>query len=123
MPAMKNLPIVLLVGIACFSLAGCSRPPAVQHDHLPLISSLRTACSARNTTWLAGVKRAVAERQTAGKMSVDERAHFDKLIAQAEAGEWETAERACLKFEQAQLSRKRPAAETAGHSHDHSHAD
>lgn len=100
--------------------SGCSRPPAVQYDHLPLISSLRTACSARNNAWLEGVQRAVNERHAAGKMTSDEHAHFDQLIQQAKAGEWESAERACLKFEKAQLSRKRPASEE-GHTHSHSH--
>lgn len=121
---MKHLPFLLFVLLMLMGTVGC-RPPAVQHDHLSLISSLRTACSARNPTWLAGVKKAVDERHTTGKMSTDERAHFDKLISQAEAGEWDAAERACLRFEQAQLSRKRVPAETAGHSHshDHSHSD
>lgn len=101
--------------------SGCSRPPAVQFDHLPLIMSLRTACSARNPDWLAGVKKAVDERHAAAKMTAAEHAHFHKLIAQAQSGEWEAAERACLKFEQAQLSRKRPAPAQHAHTHDHSH--
>lgn len=115
------------IHLACAALAllgmslGCSRPPAVQFDHLPLIMSLRTACSARNPDWLAGVKKAVDERHAAAKMSDEEYQHFQKLIAQAQAGEWEAAERACLQFEQAQLSRKRPARADAPHSHDHSH--
>ena len=108
----------LTVFAACF---GCSRPPAVQHDHLPLITSLRTACSARNPAWLDGVQRAVTERHAAGKMLPDEHTHFEKLIQQAKAGEWETAERACLQFEQAQLSRKRLPAKSSSHSHSHSH--
>lgn len=99
--------------------SGCGRPPVVQFDHLPLISSLRTACSAKNTAWLEGVQRAAKERHVAGKMTDEEHAHFEKLIAQAKAGEWESAERGCLKFEQAQLSRKRPAAEEHSHSHSH----
>jgi hypothetical protein len=101
--------------------AGCSKPPAVQHDHLPLIASLRTACSARNATWLSGVERAVNEKLAAGKMTAAEHSHFAKLIRQANEGEWESAERACLRFEQAQLSRTRPPAETGEHSHSHSH--
>lgn len=101
--------------------AGCAKPPAVQHDHLPLIASLRTACSARNATWLTGVERAVNEKLTAGKMTAAEHAHFSQLIRQAQEGEWESAERACLRFEQAQLSRKRPPTETGEHTHSHSH--
>jgi hypothetical protein len=100
---------------------GCSKPPAVQHDHLPLIASLRTACSARNVAWLTGVERAVNEKLTAGKMTATEHAHFAQLIRQAQEGEWESAERACLRFEQAQLSRKRPPAESGEHTHSHSH--
>ena len=61
--------IVLIILACCL---GCSRPPAVQFDHLPLIASLRTACSARNPDWLAGVKKAVDERHAAAKMTGDE---------------------------------------------------
>lgn len=112
---------LLLFALSCALLVGCARPPAVQHDHLALISSLRTACSARNVDWLAGVKRAVTERHQAGKMTDAERDHFLSLIAQAEAGEWSTAEQACLRFEQAQLSRRREPAGQSAHSHSHSH--
>lgn len=117
LPAGIHLTCVLLLLLLFFS--GCSRPPTVQFDHLPLIMSLRTACSARNPDWLAGVKKAVDERHAAAKMTAAEQAHFHKLIAQAQSGEWEDAERACLKFEQAQLSRRRSA--PAAHTHDHSH--
>jgi hypothetical protein len=121
-PTQRPFRAVLLVAaLTCVALAGCARPPAVQHDHLSLIMSLRTACSARNPEWLAGVKRAVTERHTSGQMTDKERDHFVQLINQAEAGEWSTAERACLKFEQAQLSRHRPESKSNGHSHAHSH--
>ncbi|QDU26473.1 hypothetical protein ETAA8_15510 [Anatilimnocola aggregata] len=118
---MKYLPGFVVLCCILSLVAGCARPPAVQYDHLPLISSLRTACSARNPEWLAGVKRAVDQRHTEGKMTAVERDHFEVLIAQAEGGEWEAAERACLKFEQAQLGRTREPAEGAGHSHSHDH--
>ncbi len=108
-----------VVAFALLLSAGCSKPPAVQFDHLPLIASLRTACSARNTTYLAGVERAVNERLAAEKMTPAEHAHFEKLIRQAQAGEWESAERACLQFEKAQLSRQRPSADSNAHSHSH----
>lgn len=117
---MKYLPFILLVTIL-ISLAGCNRPPAVGFDHLHLITSLRTACSARNPDWLSGVTRAVDQRHSAGKMTTTEHAHFQKLITQAQAGEWEAAERACLKFEQAQLNRSREPAATSEHSHSHAH--
>lgn len=109
----------LLLTVVLLLTTGCSKAPVVQHDHLPLIASLRTACSARNTTWLTGVERAVNEKLAAGKMTATEHAHFAKLIQQAQAGEWESAERACLHFEQSQLSRKRPPLETGEHSHSH----
>lgn len=118
---MRTLPLFVVLLGCC--LIGCNRPPAVSHDHLHLITSLRTACSARNADWLGGVTRAVDQRRTEGKMTEEEHAHFHQLIGQAKAGEWEAAERACLQFEQAQLNRRReaPAEPAHTHSHDHSH--
>ncbi|MDX1944839.1 MAG: hypothetical protein SFU86_05470 [Pirellulaceae bacterium] len=118
----------LLFGILLIlagGFVGCSRPPAVEFDNLPLIASLRTACSARNEQWLAGVAKAVEQRHGAGKMSADEREHFTKLIEMAQSGEWEAAERRAFQFEQAQLSRRRegsPAAHSHPHAHDHAAA-
>lgn len=103
------------------TLSGCSRPPVVEFANLPLVSSVRTACSARNEQWLTGVERAVSKRHDEGQMSAAEKAHFEKLIAQARSGDWQGAERQCYNFERAQLNRKRERPAESEHAHLHSH--
>jgi len=97
----------MCVGVCVVTLVGCGRPPAVETPNLKLVSSLRTACSARNPEWLEGVKKAVDDRRQEGEMSEAAHRHFVTLIDQARAGQWEQAERACLDFERAQASRRR----------------
>lgn len=93
--------------LATLAWLGCGRPPAVEQNNLPLISSLRTALSARNTEWLKGVERAVAERRESNLMSEDSAEHFNHLIQLARDGDWEASEHACLAFEKAQMNRNR----------------
>lgn len=116
----------LLTGAAALAalfltLGGCSRPPAVEFANLPLVSSLRTACSARNEQWLTGVERAVTKRHGEGQMSAVEKDHFSKLIAQARSGDWQGAEKQCYHFERAQLNRTREHPAEREHAHVHSH--
>lgn len=108
------------LSVLAFVAGGCSRPPAVQFENLPLVASLRTACSAKSVDWLTGVERAISARHASGSMSDDEKHHFEKLIAQAKAGDWQGAEKLCYQFEKAQLNRSRPAhADDESHTHDH----
>jgi hypothetical protein len=100
---------------------GCGRPPAVEFTNLPLIASLRTACSARNEQWLTGVERAVTTRHNEGRMSPVEKAHFEKLIAQARGGDWQGAEKQCYYFERAQLNRTRQQPVETKQAHTHLH--
>jgi hypothetical protein len=104
-------------------LAGCRRPPAVEFENLHLISSLRTACSARNEAWLDGVARAVEQRHQEGRMSAAERAHFEKLLEQARGGDWAGAEEQCFQFERAQLGRARTRPPAEQHRHQHLRED
>lgn len=111
-PGRRRVSLFLSLGLL-LGITACSRPPAVEQDHLSLVASLRTALSARNAEWLAGVSRAVEQHRADGKMSSDVHAHFRQLIEQAQSGQWEAAERACLDFERAQLNRPRPAVDPA----------
>jgi hypothetical protein len=94
----------------------------VEFENLHLISSLRTACSAKNEAWLNGVGRAVELRHKEGRMSELEKVHFEQLIALAEGGDWAGAEKRCFQFEKAQLNRQRTREAPHEHAHDHSHA-
>jgi hypothetical protein len=98
-----SVPVLTLAMLA----SGCGRPPAVEFENLNLISSLRTACSARNEGWLTGVGKAVELRHQEGRMTEREKAHFERLIKQARGGDWAGAEQLCFQFEKAQLNRRR----------------
>lgn len=97
---------LVLAVLVVFGTVGCGGAPAVEHHNLKLVSSLRTAVSARNVTWLDGVERAVESRYAEGRMSSQEREHFQAIIQLARR-DWESADQACLEFEQSQLGRRR----------------
>lgn len=121
--ALNRTLFVTAVGsLAMVVVSGCARSPVVEFDNLPLVASLRTACSSRNEQWLAGVEQAVAKRHSSGQMSQAEKAQFDKLIAQARGGDWQGADKQCYYFEKAQLNRTREPVAEAEHSHTHTHA-
>ena len=80
---------------------GCSYPVA-EPINMELISSLRTALSARNEEWLKANADIVEERHASGEMRDDEYAAFKGIIDQARAGQWAEAEKATLKFQRAQ---------------------
>jgi len=87
-------------------MVGCGYPVA-QPVNMEIISSLRTACSARNGDWLDANAKKIEGQRTAGQMNDDEYEAFTAIIEQARGGDWESAERACLRFQKAQ----RPTAE------------
>ncbi len=96
------------------------RPPAVEFDNLRYIQLLSTSISAENADWLAKVESAVRVRHEAGEMSPRELQHFQQIIDLAKAGDWQTANRECYAFAEAQLNRRRsrPASDVhAGHQH------
>jgi hypothetical protein len=98
------LPIGWLCGLAL--VAGCGYP-SVEPENMELITSLRTACSARNDAWLAANEEKIEKRRADGAMSDHAYETFSGIIAQARGGDWAGAEAACLKFQKAQ----RPSAE------------
>ena len=86
------------------------------------IQLLRTAVSSKRSDWVEKVEGVVHDRFESGELSERERVHFDKVIALADAKQWDDAHRVCFDFEAAQLNRRRsspPSAES--HSHDHNH--
>jgi hypothetical protein len=83
------------------ALVGCGYP-AVEPVNLEIITSLRTACSARNDAWLAANEQKIENRRAAGRMNDAEYEAFTSIIRQAREGDWSAAERACLKFQKAQ---------------------
>ena len=84
--------------VAVLLAGGCSYPVA-EPINMELISSLRTALSARNEEWLKVNADIVEERHASGEMRDDEYAAFKGIIDQARAGQWAEAEKATLKFQ------------------------
>ncbi|MFO0948328.1 MAG: hypothetical protein U1D30_20800 [Planctomycetota bacterium] len=80
---------------------GCGYP-AAKPANLPLISSLRTALSARNGEWLRMNEEKIQSRHQAGEMGDDEHAAFMAIIQQARDGDWEGAEKAVMRFQRDQ---------------------
>jgi hypothetical protein len=91
--------LILLVGVA--AIVGCGQPK-IQPNNLALTTTLRTALSTQNPEWLAQNIAAIEARRTAGEMGDEEYAAFEAIIAQAQAGEWQAAERAAVKLQKAQ---------------------
>jgi hypothetical protein len=112
----------VVAGVAIwFAARWWSRPPVVEFDNLRYVQLLSTALSARNPAWLEKVDLAVTQRHAAGEMSDAERNHFASLIREARTGAWESADRRCFEFAEAQLSRRRSRPPSSGHDHDHGH--
>jgi hypothetical protein len=82
-------------------------PPAVQIANLDCIQLLRTAISSKNTQHVEGVKKLLDKRVADEKMSTQERDHFDSILKLAQSNRWEEADSECIRFEQAQLNRRR----------------
>ena len=74
-------------------------PPAVEFDNLKYIQQLRTAVSSKRTDWVEKVEMVVHDRFDSGELSERERVHFDQVIALADAGQWDAANRACFDFD------------------------
>jgi hypothetical protein len=89
----------MLLLLAFFT--GCGYPNA-EPSNKRLISSLRTALSARNDQWLTANEKLVRERHKQGDMREDEFAAFQVIIEQARGGDWQGAERAAVDFQRAQ---------------------
>jgi hypothetical protein len=108
---------LIIVG-GYYIIAMWMRPPAVSFDNLEYIQLLRTAVSSQRLDYVTKVDEAISGRKSEGKMSDAEWNHFQSIIATAKAGDWSEADKACIKFEYAQLDRKREASQK---EHTHSH--
>lgn len=82
-------------------------PPAVQRENLDCIQLLRTAVSSENAQQVAGVKRLLDKRVADGTMPNQERSHFDTILRLVQSGNWDEANEECMRFEAAQLNRRR----------------
>jgi hypothetical protein len=99
---VSRISAAAIVAAACLTpLVGCGYPAAAPANQ-ELITSLRTALSARNNGWLTGTAEKVEKRHTAGTMGDEEYEAFQRIIEMARAGDWEGAEQASVDFQRAQ---------------------
>jgi hypothetical protein len=95
--------------IACslaLAWAGCGATQ-VSPANRRLLEALQTAVSAKNTAWLDGVEKLVADNRTKGELSDAEFSALDAIIRQAKAGNWDSAQTAVFALSDGQ----RPTAE------------
>lgn len=85
----KLLAIVAL----SLSVVGCNRPAETQRDNRRLMDAILTAVVIRNPKELAKDKELLETRRQEGKMSKTSFESLQKLIVEAEAGKWESAEK------------------------------
>lgn len=85
------------IRLALFGLlalvAGCGGPPQISPANRRLVESLATAVSARSPDWLAENVAIIESKRREGTIPDHEYATFRSVIAAAEAGRWDEAER------------------------------
>lgn len=80
------------------SLTGCSRPTEARRDNRRLLDAILTAVVIRNTKELGKDKELLEGRRKDGKLSQASFDEIQKLIAEAEEGKWEAAEKGLYKL-------------------------
>jgi hypothetical protein len=99
---------------------GCRQYPAVtSKESLGLMKLLYAACNTKDPERLSRVEKGVEKLIGEGKMTLPEQQAFAKIIGMARRGDWQSAEKAALKFAQDQVGVGHPAPK--GHDHDHDH--
>ncbi len=97
---------VSVFGIAIVVVAlvviGCGRPQASTPQNQKLISSLRTAISAKKTVWLEKCEKILQDRRAEGKVADTEYDEFQAIIALAKKKQWKEAEQEVIRFQKAQ---------------------
>ncbi len=97
----RRLLSAVLIATLSLGLAGCGETK-IQTDNLRITMALRTALSAKETTWLEACRTQVEEKRQADAMTQDEYERFQRIFAQAEQGEWEAAERDVVRWQKGQ---------------------
>lgn len=79
--------------VVCLSVVGCNRPAESQRDNRRLMDAILTAVVIRSPKELAKDKELLETRRQEGKLSKTAFESIQKLIVEAEAGKWESAEK------------------------------
>lgn len=93
--------LVLLVWWPSFR----SYPAATSPQSMYLMKLLYTACNLEDEQRLAKVEREVQQAANQNQMSSAEQQAFERIVGLAQAGNWNDAQQAALKFSQDQVGR------------------
>ncbi|MBA4062500.1 MAG: hypothetical protein C0501_02115 [Isosphaera sp.] len=95
---------VLAVPLVVIWWPGCRQyPPVTSRESLSLMRLLYAACNTRDEARLGRVEARLEQLTREGKMTPEERAGFDRIVAMARSGEWERAEREAFRFAEDQV--------------------
>ncbi|MBM4020710.1 MAG: hypothetical protein FJ284_00400 [Planctomycetes bacterium] len=79
--------------------AGCHpTAPRVEFANRRFSGALRTATNTKNPQRLAAAKKSIEQAVAAREIGLEEHAWYEEIIALAEAGDWERAERRTIEF-------------------------
>lgn len=95
--------LVLLCGCIMFSSGCSSHPEVTSPEALQLIKLVYTAANTHNVDRLKACRERFNELVDSGKLSPAEQRSFESIIADAEQGDWETAQNQSLNFARSQL--------------------
>jgi hypothetical protein len=91
-----------LAAVSALLVTGCAKPPQVSQGNFKLIDGLRTAASARDSSWLEACDNLLEEGKKKGTVSDIEDQEFSAIIALAREGKWEQAEAAAIRLGEGQ---------------------
>ncbi len=96
--------VLLAIGVAVVWWPGCRQyPPVTSRESLTLLRLLNTACNTQDPVRLAEAERQLDDLIRREKLTPDERAAFEKIVAMAKAGDWKDAEAAAFKMAEDQV--------------------
>ncbi len=95
--------IPLAVPILLSTVGGCRPAPQVPAANLVYSAALRTAANTRDSRRLETVRQRIDRDHAAGLITADEYSHYTAILAAADAGRWNEAEQAALRFRRSQL--------------------
>ena len=101
--AAKRRCLTPLLTLAACLASGCRPAPQVPSENLIYSAALRTATNTRNLDRLRTAEQRIDNDHAAGLIATEEYTFYARIIASAEAGHWEEAEQAALRFRHDQL--------------------
>lgn len=94
-------------------------PAATSPESMQAMKLLYAACNTRDPQRLKQVEERIEKLTSKGTLSEPEQRAYAKILALAQSGDWDRAQREAFRFAQDQVGVGHPA---PSHGHDHGHA-